>query len=108
MGHWGVNQVPNWFLYRRYTDFEQLHKKLSLNFPDSVIQLPPKRWIGNNFDPVFIGHRIEGLNKFLKQILESGSAEIRDSNLVRDFLCLDSPHNRSSSLSSCRVISIGF
>jgi hypothetical protein len=67
--------------------------------------LPPKRWIGNNYDPVFIGHRIEAFNTFLKQILETSLTEIRYSSLVRDFLCLDSPPNRASSLSSCRVSS---
>jgi hypothetical protein len=42
---------------------------LSRKFPDALFRLPPKRWLGNNFDPVFIGHRIDGFNKFLKEIL---------------------------------------
>ncbi len=102
-GHWGVSQIPNWFIYRRYNDFADLHRQLIKHFPESGLGLPPKRWIGNNYDPVFIGHRIEGFNTFLKQILETSLTEIRDSSLVRDFLCLDSPPNRASSLSSCRV-----
>ena len=102
-GHWGVSQIPNWFLYRRYNDFNDLQQKLARNFPDSVFTLPPKRWIGNNYDPIFIGHRIQGLNKFLRQILETSPSEIRDSSLIRDFLCLDSPPHRATSLSSCRV-----
>jgi len=104
-GHWGVSQIPNWFIYRRYNDFADLHRQLIKHFPESGLGLPPKRWIGNNYDPVFIGHRIEGFNTFLKQILETSLTEIRDSSLVRDFLCLDSPPNRASSLSSCRVSS---
>lgn len=38
-------------------------------FPNEKLQLPPKRLIGNNFDPEFIESRREGLHAYIQKIL---------------------------------------
>ena len=65
--HWDRTEVPNWNIYRRYSDFLKLHEKLTSAFPGIHLHLPPKRWMWNNFDPVFIGHRIYGLQRLISQ-----------------------------------------
>ena len=102
-GHWGVELIPHWYIFRRYNDFvkldEQLRKEFPLVAPD--LDLPPKKWLGDNFDPVFIGKRMLGLSKYLKNIFNYH--EVSESSAFKRFLCLDKPPHRASSLSSTRV-----
>lgn len=129
-GHWGVDQIPNWSLYRRYNDFYRLHQNLITDFPEAILKFPPKRWIGDNYDSIFIGQRsinffqwfqlmsfphnifikipfrISNLNKYLDSVLKNKDLDVRDSHYVNDFLCLGSPPSRSTSISSCRVTDI--
>ncbi|XP_075228995.1 sorting nexin 16 [Lycorma delicatula] len=78
-----------WFVFRRYTDFARLHSKLKTDFPKYNLNLPRKRWFGDNFDERFIEERASGLQKFIDDI-------VCDQQLimyppVRDFFCLDEP-----------------
>ena len=102
-GHWGVELIPHWYIFRRYNDFVKLDDQLRKEFPLLALDLdlPPKKWLGDNFDPVFIGKRMVGLKKFLKNILNYH--EVSESSAFKRFLCLDKPPHRASSLSSTRV-----
>jgi len=71
-----VNGGVKWAVYRRYNDFYNMHQKvcsarqvdecnakapyghqLMKVFPNEKLGLPPKRLLGNNFDPEFIEQR---------------------------------------------------
>lgn len=101
ISHWDRSEIPNWHLFRRYNDFVNLYDKLSRDFPDVAIELPPKRWLGNNFDPVFIGHRIKGLQKFIRQI--TNEEGVQDSRAVAEFFCLNEPPHNYNNIDSDRV-----
>lgn len=45
------------------------NKKLKPLFPGLQLSLPPKRWFGNNFDPMFLEDRLLGLQAFVKNIM---------------------------------------
>ncbi len=65
-----MEQIPNWYLYRRYKDFVKLSDGLAQDFPGILLpELPPKRWLGNNFDPSFIGKRISGMDLLLNLVM---------------------------------------
>ena len=101
-GHWGVELIPHWTIFRRYNDFARLDDQLRKEFPEVDLDLPPKKWLGDNFDPQFIGKRIAGLSKYLKSLIKH--TQVAESQAVKRFLCLDKPPHRASSLSSNRVI----
>ena len=54
----------------RYNEFHSLQEKLKKNFPDIGLKLPPKRILGNNFDPEFIKNRREGLHDFVMNLVK--------------------------------------
>jgi len=84
-----VNGGVKWAVYRRYTDFYNLHQKLVKLFPNEKLVLPPKRLLGNNFDPEFIEQRREGLHLYIQKVLTSPL--LRDSDPVKDFLINEVP-----------------
>ncbi|KAH8019821.1 hypothetical protein HPB51_022555 [Rhipicephalus microplus] len=86
-----------WFVFRRYTDFARLSKKLKPRFPGLQLCLPPKRWFGNNFDPMFLEDRVLGLQAFVKNIM--GHRDISKSSL-RTLHCLGALHLRVADLVS--------
>jgi len=76
-------------VYRRYNDFLALNTKLSKLFPhEKLPPFPPKRLIGNNFDPKFIQFRREKLHDYIQGVLVH--PKIRSSESVREFLTTDS------------------
>eukprot|EP00732_Lithocolla_globosa_P004067 Lithocolla_globosa_v1_NODE_3533_length_1645_cov_48.722642.p1 type:complete len:492 gc:universal NODE_3533_length_1645_cov_48.722642:1605-130(-) len=77
-----------WAVYRRYSDFYELHQKLKVLFPNEKrLILPPKRLIGNNFDPNFIEARRSGLHDYIKIIMTV--PHLRQSAPVKKFLSND-------------------
>ena len=48
--------------------------------PEFRADLPPRRWLGNNFDPVFLGKRIARLQNFTNQV----NSQARPHNLGRE------------------------
>ena len=54
-----------------------MHLQLMRQFPNEKLQLPPKRLIGNNFDPEFIESRREGLHAYIQKILMSPTLRSR-------------------------------
>jgi len=93
--------VPStWFLHRRYSDFLTLRATLIKESPSVAprIPFPPKRWVGSNLEPAFLGRRLAGLQVFLATVMED--AEMRRSPALANFLCLDqqrTAEQRSSS-----------
>jgi len=80
-----------WFIHRRYSDFHQLRKTLIKGNQQALskIPFPPKRWVGSNLEPSFLGRRLAGLQVFLASLLEV--QDIKSNPLFESFLCLDKP-----------------
>ncbi|XP_076062832.1 sorting nexin 16 isoform X2 [Oratosquilla oratoria] len=99
-----VHQVTGeqWFVFRRYTDFVRLNKKLKLAFPGLRFSLPSKKWFGDNFDPLFLEDRQIGLQAFIDNII--GHSKIRECQPVRKFFCLDYPPGPHDSLEESRAM----
>jgi len=76
-----------WAIYRRYNDFYNLHQKLSKEFPNEKLVLPPKKLIGNNFDPEFIENRRKGLHEYIQFVLHH--PKMRSSLAVKEFIAND-------------------
>lgn len=91
----------SWFIFRRYTDFVRLNKKLKVLFKGLRLVLPPKRWFGNNFDPIFLEDRLLGLQAYITSILKH--KEISQCKQVRDFFCLDDPPDPHDSIEESRA-----
>jgi len=82
--------VPSsWFLHRRYSDFLTLRATLIKESPSLAprIPFPPKRWVGSNLEPAFLGRRLAGLQVFLATVMED--VEMMRSPALSRFLCLD-------------------
>lgn len=91
-----------WLVLRRYTDFVRLNNKLKQAFPLINLQLPRKKLFGDNFNSVFLDNRVQGLQRFVNSIMANN--ELRTSNIVREFFCLDEPPTYSESMEECRAI----
>lgn len=100
--HVQKNAKESWFIFRRYTDFVRLNDQLQYLFPNFRLALPPKRWFGNNFDPMFLEDRQLGLQAFLNNIC--GHKDIVQSDCVREFLCVDDPPGPHDSIEESRAL----
>lgn len=78
------NGNQKWAVYRRYNDFYSLHQKLMKEFPNYKFQIPPKRLVGNNFDPEFIATRREGLHVYIQKVLLD--PQFSKSNALKEFM----------------------
>ncbi|KAK4877143.1 hypothetical protein RN001_009649 [Aquatica leii] len=78
-----------WYVFRRYTDFVRLCNKLKHSYPHIVQYLPRKRWLGNNFDPIFLDERVNGLQTLVNAIL--AEPELVTSQQIQDFFCFNEP-----------------
>ncbi|KAG5881251.1 hypothetical protein JTB14_032963 [Gonioctena quinquepunctata] len=78
-----------WYVFRRYTDFVRLCNRLRSNYPEVVQHLPSKRWLKNNFDPLFLDGRVNGLQTLVNAILEE--PDLLGSQEIQDFFCLNEP-----------------
>ena len=69
----------------------QLQCSVLQEFPTQVspIPFPPKRWVGSNLEPGFLGRRLSGLQLFLGSLLEV--KEVLGHPGLVAFLCLDTP-----------------
>lgn len=93
-----------WIILRRYTDFVRLHSKLKTLFPSLNLSLPKKKLFGDNFDSVFLDNRIQGLQTYVNTIMANDT--LRNTKMVRNFLCLDEKPSYSESIEECRVSSL--
>ncbi|KAM4687637.1 serine/threonine-protein kinase Sgk3 [Discoglossus pictus] len=81
-----------WFVFRRYTEFDKLYNILRKQFPNMNLKIPAKRFFGDNFDPEFIQQRRAGLHEFIQNLLQH--PELCSHPEVQAFLQLDSPKHR--------------
>lgn len=92
-----------WLVLRRYTDFQRLNNKLKSTFPQlPPLILPRKKLFGDNFSSLFLSNRVQGLQMFINTIM--ANEMLRNSQIVRDFFCLDEPPTYSESMEECRAI----
>lgn len=63
--------------------------QLKTDFPKYNLNLPRKKWFGDNFDERFIEERATGLQKFIDDIVNDQQLIMHPP--VRDFFCLDEP-----------------
>ncbi|XP_076272262.1 sorting nexin 16 [Rhynchophorus ferrugineus] len=91
-----------WYVFRRYTDFVRLCNKLRNRYHDVVKYLPRKRWLKNNFDPIFLEERISGLQTLVNAILRV--PELVSSIEIQDFFCLNEPPTCSETNEESRAM----
>ncbi|KAE8598927.1 hypothetical protein XENTR_v10016993 [Xenopus tropicalis] len=82
-----------WFVFRRYAEFDKLYNTLRKQYPHMNLKIPAKRIFGDNFDPDFIQQRRAGLNEFIQNLLRH--SELCSHSDVQSFLQLDSPKHQS-------------
>ncbi|KTF87114.1 hypothetical protein cypCar_00014993 [Cyprinus carpio] len=102
-----------WFVLRRYAEFDRLYNTLKKQFPALNLKIPAKRIFGDNFDPEFIKHRRAGLHEFIQKIVSN--PQLCKYPDVKDFLQMDKSKNFSDasededdkSTSTSRNINLG-
>lgn len=94
------NGQRTWIVYRRYSDFVLLNKKLKKLFPGFLLNLPPKRVFRNNFDRFFLQKRQRGLEDFMKHLFSL--QDVMDTAPVRKFFRLDNPPGPDEDLTASR------
>lgn len=102
-----------WFVFRRYAEFDRLYNTLKKQFPALNLKIPAKRIFGDNFDPEFIKHRRAGLHEFIQKIVSN--PQLCHHLDVKDFLQMDKSKNLSDasededdkSTSTSRNINLG-
>ncbi|KAM5158388.1 serine/threonine-protein kinase Sgk3 isoform 1-T2 [Mantella aurantiaca] len=82
-----------WFVFRRYAEFDKLYNTLRKQFPAINLKIPAKRIFGDNFDPEFIQQRRAGLNEFIQNLLQH--QELCSHPDVQEFLKLDCTRHQS-------------
>uniref|UniRef100_W5MB47 Serum/glucocorticoid regulated kinase family member 3 n=1 Tax=Lepisosteus oculatus TaxID=7918 RepID=W5MB47_LEPOC len=82
-----------WFVFRRYAEFDKLYNTLRKQFPSMNLKIPAKRIFGDNFDPEFIKQRRSGLHEFIQRLVSHPQLSIHPE--VRDFLQMDKAKNLS-------------
>lgn len=93
----------SWIVLRRYTDFVRLNNKLKSTFPHMPpLILPRKKLFGDNFSSIFLTNRVQGLQSFINTVLDN--RQLRNSQPVRDFFCLDEPPAYPENTEECRAI----
>ncbi|XP_023611220.1 serine/threonine-protein kinase Sgk3 isoform X11 [Myotis lucifugus] len=101
-----------WFVFRRYAEFDKLYNTLKKQFPTMALKIPAKRIFGDNFDPDFIKQRRAGLNEFIQNLVRYPELYNQEKSCrntfkvmiklifafspdVRAFLQMDSPKHQS-------------
>ncbi|XP_036799764.1 serine/threonine-protein kinase Sgk3 isoform X2 [Oncorhynchus mykiss] len=82
-----------WFVFRRYAEFDKLYNTLRKQFPSLNLKIPAKRIFGDNFDPEFIKQRRTGLHEFIQRLVSHPQLSIQPD--VRAFLQMDKSQNFS-------------
>ncbi|GAB6029101.1 hypothetical protein CHUAL_004884 [Chamberlinius hualienensis] len=77
-------QGKTWAYYRRYNEFYKLYELLKKQLPGLRLKLPGRKLFGNNFDPLFIRSRREGLNDFVQKLVTD--QRLFQNPYVKEFL----------------------
>ncbi|XP_050300587.1 sorting nexin-16 [Anthonomus grandis grandis] len=91
-----------WYVFRRYTDFVRLCNRFRNKFPDVMKHLPRKRWLKNNFDPLFLDERVNGLQTLVNAILRQ--PDLINTKEIQEFFCLNEPPVNSESNEESRAM----
>uniref|UniRef100_A0A8C7F670 Serine/threonine-protein kinase Sgk1 n=1 Tax=Oncorhynchus kisutch TaxID=8019 RepID=A0A8C7F670_ONCKI len=75
-----------WFVFRRYAEFDKLYNTLRKQFPSLNLKIPAKRIFGDNFDPEFIKQRRTGLHEFIQRLVSHPQLSIHAKPTDFDFL----------------------
>ncbi|XP_019853590.1 PREDICTED: nischarin-like isoform X2 [Amphimedon queenslandica] len=81
-----LTEHAHWYICRRYSEFNELHRKLVRKHKISKDLLPPKKLSGN-FEPKLINARRQQLEQYLQKLINS-DAQISQSNELLSFLDL--------------------
>jgi len=85
-------QVRSWDVWRRYSEFEQLHDDLTQTAGSQPpCELPPKHsfsFFRTKNDPVLLEERRQGLERYLRSILASRDPKWRETFNFKDFLAV--------------------
>ncbi|CAN1773153.1 Sorting nexin-16 [Linum perenne] len=76
-----------WFVKRRYSNFEKLHRHLK-DIPNYNLHLPPKRIFSSSTEDAFVHERCIQLDKYLQDLLSI--ANVAEQHEVWDFLSASS------------------
>ena len=98
---WSIDTIPVWHIYRRYSDFLTLFHRVKNAFPLLAHDFPPRKWLGNQFEPVFVARRINRLQAYVDTVL--ADEEVRAFPAVKEFFCFDNPPQNTASMSFDRV-----
>ena len=79
----------NWVVYRRYSDFVRLNKKIKKAAPYLQLKLPPKRVFRSNFDNKFLLKRKVALEDFMRKLFSIST--LMETDPIRSFFRLDNP-----------------
>lgn len=83
--------VRQWHVWKRYSDFTQLHAQLTQTFPQDTIpvHLPNKRIFPPTFNaPTKVEDRRQGLEDYLRTLLRCKDDRWRTTSIWQDFLVL--------------------
>ncbi len=94
------NGERRWFVYRRFSDFVLLNKKLKKAFPRFQLNLPPKRFFKDNFNKDFIQKRQAGLEEFMRHLFSL--RDVMGTVPVNQFFRLDNPPGPDEDLNASR------
>ncbi|GLT39989.1 hypothetical protein SLA2020_141520 [Shorea laevis] len=96
----------NWFVKRRYRNFERLHRHLK-DIPNYTLQLPPKRIFSSSTEDTFVHQRCIQLDKYLQDLLSI--ANVAEQHEVWDFLSVSSKNysfGKSSSVMRTLAVNV--
>ncbi|CAN1307247.1 Sorting nexin-16 [Linum perenne] len=95
-----------WFVKRRYSNFERLHRQLK-DIPNYTLHLPPKRIFSSSTEDAFVHQRCIQLDKYLQDLLSI--ANVAEQHEVWDFLSASSKNysfGRSSSVMKTLAVNV--
>uniref|UniRef100_A0A8D3AXC3 Serine/threonine-protein kinase Sgk1 n=1 Tax=Scophthalmus maximus TaxID=52904 RepID=A0A8D3AXC3_SCOMX len=103
-------QQQEWFVFRRYAEFDKLYNTLRKLFPSMNLKIPAKRIFGDNFDPGKCSLSVHVLSKFLPSRQKPSSrCEERNSSISRNINLGPSgnPHAKPTDFDFLKVIGKG-
>ncbi|KAK8613614.1 hypothetical protein V6N13_101371 [Hibiscus sabdariffa] len=96
----------NWFVKRRYSNFERLHRHLK-EIPNYTLHLPPKTIFSSSTEDTLVHQRCIQLDKYLQDLLSI--ANVAEQHEVWDFLSVSSKNyafGKSSSVMRTLVVNV--
>ncbi|GJJ09432.1 hypothetical protein Clacol_003654 [Clathrus columnatus] len=102
--------VRSWQLWRRYSEFVELHNELrTMTSSEPPVSLPPKHPLSfSRQNPIIIEERQSGLERYLREIVASKDSRWRETRVFNEFLevpftshaSVDRPSSQQFTLSS--------